>query len=55
MKIVTYNLKTGGRINQETKEQKMQKAWDYIEKLRAEDKVIEVIEEENRFVIHLED
>lgn len=55
MRIVHWKLTTGNKVGQETAEQKRQAGLDYIERLKQEEEVIEVIEEANRFVIKLKD
>jgi hypothetical protein len=55
MKIVTWNLKSGGRVSQETDDQKRQKGLEYIERLKEDNVVIEVLEENGKFIIKMED
>lgn len=55
MRIATWRLSAGNKKDQETTEQKRQKGLEYIEKLRQEDEVLEVIEEPNKFIIKLKD
>ena len=53
MRVVHWKLKSGGRSDQETAEQKQKAGLEYIEKLG--DEVIKVIEQEDKFIIHLKD
>ncbi len=55
MRVAVWKLKSGGRIDQETAEQKRQKGLEYIERLKEDNEVIEVIEEADRFIIKMKD
>lgn len=55
MRQVVWKLKSGGKEGQETREEKYQKGQEYIERLRQEDDVIEVVEEQDRLIIYLKD
>ncbi len=53
-RTVIWNLKAGGRY-QESEEEKRAEGLAYIEKLKDEYNVLEVKEENNQFIITLED
>lgn len=54
MRTTIWNLIPGNKTDQETAEQKRQAGLEYIEKLKKEDKVIDVKEENGKFIITLE-
>jgi len=55
MKIAKFNLRAGGKVGQEGYEQKLAQGREYVETLKREDKVIEVIETEKEIIIKMED
>ena len=55
MKIAKFNLRAGGKVCQEGYEQKLAQGRDYVETLRREDNVIEVIETATEIIIKMED
>lgn len=55
MKIAKFNLKVGGKLGQEGYEQKLAQGREYVETLRREDNVIEVIETPTEIIIKMED
>ena len=52
-KIITFNLKAGGRDGQETREQKRKIGLEYIEKIRKDEVIEEVKEENGKFIIYI--
>ena len=55
MKIAKFNLRVGTKLGQEGYEQKLAQGREYVETLRREDKVIEVIETRDEIIIKMED
>lgn len=55
MKIAKFNLVVGGKLGQESYEQKLAQGRAYVETLRREDNVIEVIETKKEIIIKMED
>lgn len=55
MKIAKFNLRVGGKLGQEVYEQKLAQGREYVETLRREDNVIEVIETPTEIIIKMED
>lgn len=55
MKIAKFNLRVGGKLGQEGYEQKIAHGREYVETLRREDNVIEVIETPTEIIIKMED
>lgn len=53
MKIVKWRLSPGGRVGQETYEQKLQEGMDYIERLKKDEDVAEVIVGEKEITIKI--
>lgn len=53
MRQTIWNLKSGGKEGQESYEEKRKAGLEYIEKLKKEDIVVEVVEEKDRFIITL--
>lgn len=55
MKIAKFNLKVGTKLGQEGYKQKLAQGHEYVETLRREYKVIEVIETSTEIIIKMED
>lgn len=55
MKIAKFNLRVGGKLGQEGYEQRIAQGKEYVEILKREDKVIEVIETPTEIIIKMED
>lgn len=55
MKIAKFNLRVGGKLGQEVYEHKLAQGREYVETLRREDNVIEVIETKKEIIIKMED
>ena len=54
MKTVIWKLKPGTKENQESREQKKQAAYDYIDKLNTEgEEIVNVIEEDDSIKIYI--
>lgn len=54
MRKTIWKLTAGEKDGQQTREEKLARGKEYIEKLKKEDKVKEVIEEEDKLIIILE-
>lgn len=54
MRTVKWNLIEGNKKDQETKEMKRQEGLEYIERLKQDENVLEVIETEKELIITLE-
>ncbi len=55
MKIAKFNLRVGGKLGQEGYEQKLAQGREYVETLKREYTVIEVIETNKEIIIKMED
>lgn len=55
MKIAKFNLRVGGKLGQEGHEQKLAQGREYVETLKREYTVIEVIETNKEIIIKMED